>query len=180
MSILLLEKNRFKDLPKLASLRRVQQALNSVRAASSSPQHRRLPVGADLQGGEVLFRVWAPNRHTVDLLLTDVGSTSRTIRLVPEGNGYFSAAVEEAGAGTLSWYRFDSEKDLLPDPASRFQPEGPMGPSEIIDPDAFVWTDAAWTGVRHEGNVLYELHIGTFTKEGGYLPGRDRSVTASG
>ena len=56
----------------------------------------------------------------------------------------------------------------LPDPASRFQPEGPHGPSEVVDPAAFRWTDGDWAGVPARGQVIYELHVGTFTPEGTY------------
>ena len=71
-----------------------------------------------------------------------------------------------AGAGTLYRYRLDDSRDLLPDPASRFQPHGPHGPSQIIDPAQFAWTDQAWPGVCLEGQVIYEMHLGTFTPEG--------------
>lgn len=168
MSTLPPEKNRLKDLPRPASLGRVDQALNSVRAPSSWLQTRRLPVGADVRHDGVDFRVWAPNRRKVELFLSGNAQTPPVIPLSPEGEGYFSGLVEEAREGTLYRYRLDGEDDLLPDPASRFQPEGPMGPSEVINPDAFVWTDEAWVGAPSTGNVLYEMHVGTFTKEGTY------------
>jgi maltooligosyltrehalose trehalohydrolase len=60
----------------------------------------------------------------------------------------------------------ESMGSLLPDPASRFQPDGPFGASMLVDPTAFTWTDEAWTGPRLEGQVLYEMHVGTFTQEG--------------
>ncbi len=63
-------------------------------------------------------------------------------------------------------FRLDRSETALPDPASRFQPDGPHGPSEIIDPLAFTWTDGAWCGVAREHLVIYEIHIGTFTSEG--------------
>ena len=59
-------------------------------------------------------------------------------------------------------------KAALPDPASRFQPEGPHGPSEIVDPGAFAWTDGAWRGRTREQLVIYEMHVGTFTPEGSW------------
>jgi maltooligosyltrehalose trehalohydrolase len=88
------------------------------------------------------------------------------VTLEPEGDGYFSGLVAEAGAGTLYRYRLDDEPELYADPASRFQPEGPHGPSQVIDPDAFQWHDHHWSGVPLEGQVLYEMHLGTFTTEG--------------
>jgi maltooligosyltrehalose trehalohydrolase len=126
-------------------------------------QHRRLPVGADpMPGGGAHFRVWAPRRKTVELVI-EGGSTP--VRLEPEGHGYHSGHVGRAGPGTLYRYRLDGEK-TLPDPASRWQPEGPHGPSCVVDPAAFAWTDRDWRGLLIRGQVLYELHVGTFTPEG--------------
>ncbi len=125
---------------------------------------RRLPVGAEVQpGGGVHFRVWAPRRREVEVVLEG----GPPVRLGGEGGGYFSGRVAEAGAGTRYRYRLDGEGPF-PDPAARFQPEGPHGPSQVIDPGAFRWTDGDWKGVGRDGQVLYELHVGTFTKEGTY------------
>jgi maltooligosyltrehalose trehalohydrolase len=88
------------------------------------------------------------------------------VPLVAEADGYFSGILPQARAGTLYRYSLDGSETHYPDPASRFQPEGPHGPSQVIDPGAFLWTDAAWQGVRLEGQILYEMHIGTFTQEG--------------
>ncbi len=128
---------------------------------------RRLPMGAEVARephGGVHFRVWAPKRRTVDVVLES--DTRGTASLMPEGNGYFSAPVPQARAGTLYRFRLDGGERLLPDPASRFQPEGVHGPSQVIDYTAFQWTDAAWPGIGPAGVVLYEMHIGTFTHEG--------------
>ncbi|HEY8485294.1 MAG TPA: malto-oligosyltrehalose trehalohydrolase [Longimicrobiales bacterium] len=129
---------------------------------------RRLPIGAEvLAGGGVHFRVWAPKRERVEVVFqAGPGAAVKSAELSPEGGGYFSGAVSEARAGT--WYRFrlDGGDELFPDPASRFQPRGPHGWSEVVDPGAFAWTDAGWEGVRLEGQVIYELHVGTFTREG--------------
>ncbi len=133
---------------------------------------RRLPVGAELlPTGGVHFRVWAPRRKRVEVVLEGcpgwVGGPEQ-VELGPEGNGYFSGAVPSAGAGTLYRYRLDGGRDLYPDPASRFQPEGPHGPSQVVDPTLFPWTDEGWIGVTLEGQVIYEMHLGTFTREGNW------------
>lgn len=131
---------------------------------ASERTRRRLPVGADLlEGGGVHFRVWAPQRHRVEVVFE---GTPRSVRLQPEENGYFSAFVPDAAAGAIYRFRLDEDRDCYPDPASRFQPEGPHGPSEVIDPSAFRWTDGDWSGVGLRGQVIYELHIGTFTMPG--------------
>src|SRR5262249_48088966 len=63
-------------------------------------------------------------------------------------------------------FRLDDDEASWPDPASRFQPEGPSGPSQVVDTSRFAWHDQAWTGVSLDDAVLYELHVGTFTPEG--------------
>jgi maltooligosyltrehalose trehalohydrolase len=97
------------------------------------------------------------------VLATDQGA--RTTKLQREEQGYFSVFVP-ARPGTLYRFRLDGGETLYPDPASRFQPEGPHGPSEVIDPTAFCWTDQDWHGVALAGQVIYEMHIGTFTPAG--------------
>ncbi|MFO0850012.1 MAG: malto-oligosyltrehalose trehalohydrolase [Gemmataceae bacterium] len=125
---------------------------------------RRLPVGAEVRpGGGVHFRVWAPARSRVEVVFDGHGGGPAPLE--PEGNGYFSGLVRQASVGARYRYRLDGG-EAYPDPASRFQPDGPHGPSEVIDPAAFPWTDADWPGVKLEGQVLYELHVGTFTRYG--------------
>jgi maltooligosyltrehalose trehalohydrolase len=122
-------------------------------------------VGAELlpQGG-AHFRVWAPRRREVAVVLEGAGGGE--FRLEPEANGDFAGRVAAAGAGTTYRFCLDDGERLYPDPASRFQPDGPHGPSQLIDPAAFRWTDGDWRGVRREGQVMYEMHVGTFTAEG--------------
>jgi maltooligosyltrehalose trehalohydrolase len=124
---------------------------------------RRLPVGAEYRAGRgTHFRVWAPVAQTVEV----VGSgTAAALRR--ENDGYFSGLLPQAGPGFRYRLRLDGG-DAFADPASRWQPEGPHGPSEVVDPQSFAWTDAAWPGVRPRGQVLYEMHIGTFSPEGTY------------
>ncbi len=88
------------------------------------------------------------------------------MRWKPEEGGYFSGP---ANAGADARYRFCVNNNLYPDPASRFQPDGPHGPSCIVDSAQFRWTDSQWSGPAAaglKGQVIYEMHIGTFTKEG--------------
>ena len=66
----------------------------------------------------------------------------------------------------LYGFRLDGVSRLFPDPASRFQPQGPTGLSQLVDPRNFRWSDEAWRGVDSPGRVIYEMHIGTFTREG--------------
>jgi maltooligosyltrehalose trehalohydrolase len=119
---------------------------------------RRYPIGAELAKHGVSFRVWAPSHAAVEVVL----DTNDSYPLQSEGNGYFSATAP-ASLGSL--YKFRLGADSFPDPASRFQPEGPFGWSQVVDP-LFHWTDDNWPGCKLAGQIIYELHIGTFTKEG--------------
>ena len=122
---------------------------------------RRRPIGAELSGDGVEFRVWAPAHERMAVVID-----GRDHPLERESGGYFCGTVRGARAGTL--YRYRVGNDAYPDPASRFQPEGPHGPSEVIDPTAYVWRDGDWKGIRLEDLVISEVHIGTFTREGTY------------
>jgi maltooligosyltrehalose trehalohydrolase len=122
---------------------------------------RRLPIGAEIAPhGGAHFRVWAPRASLVEV---DLGT--RRIKLTPETDGYHAGLAPEVRAGAQYTYRLD-EGSPYPDPASRFQPDGPHGPSEVIDPSSFPWTDQRWAGVPKEGQVIYEMHVGTFTPAG--------------
>jgi len=102
------------------------------------------------------------------------GQIREPLALVPEGNGYFSALDSMATAGDRYWLLANDDDYRLPDPASRFQPEGPHGPSVMIDPTTFVWHDDGWQGIHLADQVLYELHVGTFTGEGTFAAAIDR------
>lgn len=94
------------------------------------------------------------------------------IELEAEADGYHSAMVGKAKAGMN--YRYRLASGAFPDPASRFQPEGPHGPSQIIDASRFEWTDQNWSGVTRRGQLIYELHIGTFTSAGTFAAAMER------
>jgi len=133
---------------------------------------RRLPAGAEVQEGGVHFRVWAPRRSRVEVVI-EGGGEARTIPMEAEADGYYSAFAPGLGAGVRYRYRLDGEGPY-PDPASRFQPEGVHGPSEVVDPSTFEWTDGSWKGVGLRGQVLYEMHLGTFTPEGTWAAAAER------
>jgi maltooligosyltrehalose trehalohydrolase len=139
--------------------------------ANGQPLARRLPVGAEATPGGVHFRVWAPGRQRVEVVFERAAGPGQDLdlpvtRLASDEGGYFSGTAAAAAAGALYRFRLDGGEALYPDPASRFQPQGPHGPSQVIDPAAFPWTDRGWRGTGPEGQVLYEMHVGTFTPEG--------------
>ena len=127
---------------------------------------RRLPVGAEVLpgGGGVHFRVWAPRRRRVEVVFEGEGAP-RPLMLEEEGD-YFSGLAEGLNEGVLYRFRLDGDDYLYPDPASRFQPGGPHEASRVVDPTRFRWTDDGWRGASLKGQVVYELHVGAFTREG--------------
>lgn len=134
---------------------------------SSKLANRGLPIGAEVQpDGTTHFRVWAPRRNRAELVIWAVeGAPQKRVELSRDENGYF-AGFAEAVAGAHYAFRLDDDITLYPDPASRSQPEGPHGPSEVVDPRSYHWQDQDWRGVSIDGQVLYEMHVGTFTKAG--------------
>jgi maltooligosyltrehalose trehalohydrolase len=130
---------------------------------------RRYSVGAELIGpNQTHFRIWAPKAQRLDLVLeesTEKDSDRTVHELEAEAGGYYSGAID-AGAGTRYRFRINSGENLYPDPISRFQPDGPHGSSCVIDPTQFRWTDSNWPGISLKGQVIYEMHVGTFTNEG--------------
>lgn len=131
------------------------------RLIGTSQAGRRLPIGAETSLIGASFRVWAPAVEDMHLVMVD-GSE---LALRPEAAGYFSLELPGVADGDRYWLRPGSGP-LLPDPASRCQPDGPLGPSMLVDPCRFAWTDAAWDGVLTADQVIYELHVGTFTQAG--------------
>jgi maltooligosyltrehalose trehalohydrolase len=121
-------------------------------------------VGAEARPGDgVDLRVWAPAVRRV-VAVFEGGLPD--VELERASDGYFAGVATEAGVGTRYRFRLDDGDALLPDPASRFQPDGVHGPSQVVDARAFAWGDASWRGVELRGQVIYELHVGTFTREG--------------
>lgn len=122
-----------------------------------------MPFGTECRAdGTVRFRLWAPNASSVGLVLQ---SGNRDLALSPASGGWFELVTDQAQTGTRYQFKVDDHQ-LVPDPASRFQPSGVHGPSEVVDPTSFEWQDANWRGRPWNEAVLYELHVGTFTPEG--------------
>jgi maltooligosyltrehalose trehalohydrolase len=118
-------------------------------------------LGAVVTDGTARFRVWAPEAHRVAVVFED--GDCPPLELARDSSGYFSGST----ATSARRYRYRLDDDApRPDPCSRYQPEGVHGPSLLVDPDAFEWSDAAWRGIELHGQVIYEMHIGTFTPEG--------------
>ncbi len=122
------------------------------------------PIGAIVTGpSQVTFRAWAPWVKALEVEI--LGHQPETISMQPQPFGYWQTTASNIGVGTRYHYVLH-EKLTRPDPASRFQPEGVHGPSEVIDPLAFPWTDQEWKGLPLADYIIYELHPGTFTKTG--------------
>jgi 1,4-alpha-glucan branching enzyme/maltooligosyltrehalose trehalohydrolase len=131
-----------------------------------------MPFGTRMENGGVRFRLWAPAAQRAEVAL-DRGSAAPEIHAAEaDAAGWWECHVPAAGAGTLYWWRIDADR-LVPDPASRQNPDGPHGPSCVVDPLQFTW-DAGWTGRPWTETVLYELHLGTFTPEGTFNAAADR------
>ena len=132
---------------------------------------RRYAVGAELTADGASFRLWAPKRKQVKLVVQGAAQgAARELAMSAEGGGYFSITVASddvtrVGAGTRYRYRLDNDSKLYPDPASRFQPEGPHGPSMVIDSLAMRLRHKS-PDIAQGGHVMYEMHVGTFTPEG--------------
>ena len=125
-----------------------------------------MPFGTQiLDDGQVRFNLWAPHAERVDLRFENCGSYLH-IPMHAEGD-WFTLTTREARPASL--YHFIINGDVaVPDPASRYQPQDVHGPSQLIDPCQWVWTDQSWQGRRWAEAVIYELHVGTFTPEGNF------------
>ncbi|OIQ11815.1 malto-oligosyltrehalose trehalohydrolase [Neomoorella thermoacetica] len=120
-------------------------------------------LGATYLGdGRCRFHLWAPLAESVAVQI--VAPEERLEPLTRKERGYFQGEVAGVVPGSLYYYLLDGQQ--LPDPASRYQPRGVHGPSQVVDAKAFSWSDRCWPGPKGEDLIFYELHVGTFTPEG--------------
>lgn len=124
---------------------------------------RHYPVGAEFTNSGVHFRVWAPAAKRIHVVIKN---NPEKFAMTQEQDGYKSLMIPSVKPGDLYQFQMDDDEHLYPDPASRAQPAGPHGPSMVIDSATFIWSDEDWQGVQHQNNVIYEMHIGTFTQAG--------------
>jgi maltooligosyltrehalose trehalohydrolase len=149
-----------------------------------APAVRSLERGASpLPDGWTRFSVWAPNARLVEVVL-DRDGRSESHPLARDPGGVHTGTVRRVPPGTDYSYRLDGGAER-PDPVSRWRPRGVHGPTRVVDPAAFQWTDAAWRGIEAADLVIYEMHVGTFTPQGTFdgvierLPSlRELGVTA--
>src|SRR3989440_799697 len=124
----------------------------------------QLQFGArPVSDGSTLFRVWAPRAERLAVKL--IGDRAQTVAMERCDADIFEIIVPDVGAGADYFYLINDEQER-PDPVSRWQPAGVHGPSRVVDPDAFAWTDQSWRGLPLREFLIYELHTGTFTPEG--------------
>jgi maltooligosyltrehalose trehalohydrolase len=138
-----------------------------------SPENRLVSRGAEPQAEGVFFRTWTTAKKIVSVVaFSDDGSIAREVPMERESTGYYSAVDPASTSGTL--YKFRLDGNLVPDIASRFQPQGVHGPSQVVDGRSFRWTDSGWKSAALHELVIYELHVGTFTQEGTFnaIPAR--------
>src|SRR5512143_2830918 len=120
----------------------------------------------DRETGTCTFRVWAPLRGRVDVKI--IAPVEQVVPMDRDAKGYWQATVQGIGPGARYVFRLENDRDR-PDPASRNQPEGVHGPSEVVGHTAFSWTDKGWNGLALSSMIMYELHTGTFTPEGTFV-----------
>ncbi|MCC6531714.1 MAG: malto-oligosyltrehalose trehalohydrolase [Burkholderiales bacterium] len=132
-----------------------------------------MPFGVELTDqGSAQFRLWAPGATEVEVAVTS-GRNRIGAALSAHGDGWFHTVLGNVGVGARYAYRIDGGL-LVPDPASRFNPEDVHAPSMIVDPLAFTWSELAWYGRPWEQAVIYELHVGAFTEAGTFRAAIER------
>jgi maltooligosyltrehalose trehalohydrolase len=123
----------------------------------------QMPFGAEVRDDAVAFRLWAPSRAAAAVIVDGANYA-----LEPRVEGWFERTVRGARAGSRYVFVFPGFTPQVPDPASRFQPEGVHAASQVVDPHSYGWRTTAWRGRPWHESVVYELHVGTFTAAGTY------------
>ncbi len=134
--------------------------MGGIRLSDQRPE-----FGATVRDAATEFCVWAPEAEMVEVILESPVRQGKAHAMTLHPEGYHCALIAGIGDGDLYRYQL-ADKGTFPDPASRFQPQGVHGPSQVVDPDLFAWSDAGWAGIALEDSILYELHVGAFTPEG--------------
>ena len=137
-------------------------SLVALKQIDASVERAANRLGAMPSAAGVSFCVWAPHASYVQVVFDD---GLEDIDLQRSHDGCFEGLAPSMSVGALYRYRVDGHGPY-PDPCSRFQPQGPHGPSLVVDPKAYRWRDAQWRGIELHGQVIYELHVGAFTPEG--------------
>lgn len=133
-----------------------------------------MPFGAQvLEGGRIRFRLWAPMANRVDVLLEESDGGAVTLPMDAGEAGWYELTTDRTRVGDLYRYQIDGSAKV-PDPASRFNPQGVHGPSQVLEPGQFVWNDRNWRGLPWEEAVIYQLHVGAFTPEGTFSAIKER------
>lgn len=127
--------------------------------------NRKLSQGAEVNPDGVSFRIYAPEHSRVELVLLGRG---QVLAMEQEPDGFWSLFLPEVKERERYFYRVDGQSTNLPDPCARYLPEGPHGPAEVVDPSTFIWSDHEWRGLPAVEQVIYELHVGTFSPEGNW------------
>lgn len=132
-----------------------------------------LPVGGHVVDDGVTYRVWAPDRRRVGVAIGGRGTPLRSVELELQSDGCFAGHDSMGIAGEFYRFLLDGEA-LVPDVASRFQPLGVFGPSQLVDPREYHWQTRDWKRPSLKGRVIYELHVGAFTRRGTFRAAIDR------
>ena len=133
-----------------------------------------MPFGAQvLEGGRIRFRLRAPVAERVEVLLEEAGGGAIILPMESKEGDWYELTTDRAKVGDLYRYRIDGFSKV-PDPASRYNPQGVHGPSQILEPGQFVWNDRNWRGRPWEEAVIYELHVGAFTPQGTFAALKER------
>ncbi len=141
---------------------RVAPPVGRRRASTVKSDVSRAP-GCVFDRGVARFRVWAPNVQRVEVVFE--APDARRVPMTRQADGHHIAKMDDVAAGALYRYSLDG-RGPFPDPASRYQPQGPHGPSMVVDASSYAWRDAGWRGASMRGQVIYEMHVGAFTRTG--------------